>query len=252
MMFLISKFVTFVFLPPGLFILLFLAAFALLAKGKKRWGLVIGGASLVLFLALSTAVVASALLRPLEDRYPPLDPAALAAGRGLADGDFAAGDFAAGDLADAPVVVLGGGTVERSPEEGMVAMLADEPVKRITYGLRVAKALGRPLVYSGGLTFKGSATESEADAARRFIAVNGFEVEAYFEGESRTTRENALLVERRFGAKAVILVTSAYHMPRSVLAFEQAGIKVLPAPTSYRAGEDKAQGRGLPAQHGGL
>ncbi len=37
------------------------------------------------------------------------------------------------------------------------------------------------------------------------------------------------------GFKSVIVVTSAYHMPRAVLAFESAGVRFVPAPTDYRA-----------------
>ena len=36
----------------------------------------------------------------------------------------------------------------------------------------------------------------------------------------------------------VILVTSAYHMPRSVLLFERAGMHVIPYPTDYKTDKD--------------
>jgi uncharacterized SAM-binding protein YcdF (DUF218 family) len=59
--------------------------------------------------------------------------------------------------------------------------------------------------------------------------------EIFEEGSSRNTYENAAAVKRVFAPTRVILVTSAYHMPRSVLAFRRQAIACLPAPTDYRS-----------------
>ncbi len=57
-----------------------------------------------------------------------------------------------------------------------------------------------------------------------------------YETKSRTTRENALMAKEiakpREGEKWLLL-TSAFHMPRSVLCFEKAGWEVIPYPTDY-------------------
>lgn len=222
-MFAISKIATFILLPPGIFVVLIVLAVTLLYRGRKKAGLALGLSTAALLYALSTAFVAEALIRPLEDRYAPIDTS-----KAELDARIAA-------FKGAPVVVLGGGTIDRSPEEGGRASLAAEPTKRFTYGIRVAKALGGELVYSGGRVYDGPEIETEADAAGRFLKVNDAGLEAILEGESRTTLENARFVREKLGAKAVILVTSAYHMPRSVQAFRKAGLEVLPAPTDYKA-----------------
>jgi uncharacterized SAM-binding protein YcdF (DUF218 family) len=54
---------------------------------------------------------------------------------------------------------------------------------------------------------------------------------------SRTTQENAeycskILKERNL--KKPILVTTAYHMKRSILNFKKYGVEVIPAPCSFR------------------
>ena len=58
---------------------------------------------------------------------------------------------------------------------------------------------------------------------------------------SRNTYENALY-SRQFlqekGINQIILVTSAFHMPRSVMLFEQQGFEVFPAPTDYGVTQD--------------
>ena len=50
------------------------------------------------------------------------------------------------------------------------------------------------------------------------------------------TYENAVNVQKildQKGIKEVLLVTSAFHMPRARLIFEKLGMKVIPAPTDF-------------------
>ncbi|WP_437279899.1 YdcF family protein [Sorangium sp. So ce375] len=56
--------------------------------------------------------------------------------------------------------------------------------------------------------------------------------------EARDTRENALnsaRIARELSADAVVVVTSALHMPRSIRMFERAGLDVLPAPVRFHS-----------------
>ena len=58
----------------------------------------------------------------------------------------------------------------------------------------------------------------------------------WLESESLNTYENAIY-SRQFlsqkGINRILLVTSAYHMPRSVYFFEKEGFEVIPAPTDF-------------------
>ncbi len=218
MFFFLSKLASLLLLPPGIFIILLGLAFLLLWRGRRRLGLGLGLGCLALLVVLSLGPVADALLLPLENAYPALDQASLAPG--LEEG--------------VPVVVLGGGSVDRSPEEGFHASLDPEAQKRLVYGAGLASRTGRSLVFSGGVVYPGKGVESEAEAARRFLAREGYKGRVELEDLSRTTWENAAGAARRLGVRRVILVTSAYHMPRSVLAFRRAGIACLPAPTDYK------------------
>lgn len=239
-MFALSKIATYILLPPGLFVILLAAAFILAYRKKRKPALALVGLTALLMYALSARVVSDLLIIPLENRYQPFSLSAGGASwAGAAGKGLAAGDLATGDFAQAPVVVLGGGSVDRSPEEGMRASLCPEPEKRLVYGLKVARALKRPLIFSGGRVWQGKEIESEADAAKAFIARydarGGAGVAASYDDLSRTTRENARFAARLTGARSVILVTSAYHMPRAVLSFQKEGLRVLPAPTDYKA-----------------
>jgi len=58
------------------------------------------------------------------------------------------------------------------------------------------------------------------------------------ENRARTTWENGLYIRdmmKKAGIHRIILVTSAWHMPRSVRVFESLGMHVIAAPCAYRA-----------------
>ena len=60
--------------------------------------------------------------------------------------------------------------------------------------------------------------------------------EVWLEDKSKTTGENALFSQKLLEQKnvdTVYLVTQAWHMPRSIDAFEKTGLKVIPAPTAF-------------------
>ena len=59
------------------------------------------------------------------------------------------------------------------------------------------------------------------------------------ENSSRNTRENAQLMAKLLGERCLepwLLVTSAWHMPRSMTEFEAVGCKVTPYPVDFRTG----------------
>jgi uncharacterized SAM-binding protein YcdF (DUF218 family) len=56
------------------------------------------------------------------------------------------------------------------------------------------------------------------------------------EGRSRNTYENALETKKILKDKQfdkILLVTSAFHMPRALATFRTAGIDAIPSPSSY-------------------
>ncbi len=234
MMYFLSKAAAFIILPPGIFIVLITTAFILILCRKRRPAAFILGASLLFLYLASARFFSDMLIRPLEDRYPALDPAAL--------------EKIEVEAPEAPVVVLSGGSIELSPDDGMHASLNTESIKRLVYGLELARRLDRSLIFTGGTSGQDdgnqTAGESEADAARRFIRQNpallagrnGRSIQVRYEDKSRTTRENARNVAGMPGGNPkVILVTSAYHMRRAVLSFNKAGVVALPAPADYKS-----------------
>ena len=63
------------------------------------------------------------------------------------------------------------------------------------------------------------------------------------ENRSRNTVENARFIKQiceKMGIDKVILVTSGYHLPRTVLIFEREGVNVIPYPTDYKTDKEIA------------
>jgi uncharacterized SAM-binding protein YcdF (DUF218 family) len=203
-------------LPPGLLLLLVVLAVALAAAGKKRLALVLTCAGCSLVFLMSISPVSDLLLRPVEGRYPPLDPAAETAFHAEA------------------VVLLGGGLTPEGVGKSRGAALSQSAMRRTVYAARLARRLGLPVIASGGRVVPDPAREAEAAVAARMLEELGVPPKMILqEAESRTTWENALRIRDTYGPRRVLLVTSASHMPRAVACFQRLGIAVLPAPTDY-------------------
>ena len=203
-------------LPPGLMLLLVILAVVLAVAAKRRLALTLACAGCALLFLMSLSPVSDLLLRPVEGRYPPLDPAAEAAFRAEA------------------IVLLGGGLTPEGLGKDRGAALSQAAMRRAVYGARLARRLGLPVIASGGWVVPDPAREAEAAVAARLLEELGVPPKMILqEGQSRTTWENALRVRDTYGPRRVVLVTSAFHMPRAVACFERLGIAVLPAPTDY-------------------
>lgn len=202
--------------PPGLFAVLMLAT-ALAARLRPRLarGLGLGGAALV--LVLSCGPVSDALLDSLS-RYPPVDAQQMSQVQAI----VILGSGAQRDLAD-----YGGGTV--SP-------LA---LERLRYGARLARDSGLPVLVTDG-TLNGQRPGAQFMAQ----ALLDWGVQArWVEGRALTTYDNARYARDMLapaGIDRIALVSHAWHLPRAVAIFEQAGFTVVPAPTLVPARRHQA------------
>jgi uncharacterized SAM-binding protein YcdF (DUF218 family) len=201
-------------LPPGGNLLL--AILGLLVLIRRR---VLGVGLLLLAVAslyvLSMPMVAGALNARLETVSPYPLRAKAAPGMGA-------------------IVVLGGGRNAFAPEFGGETVSAAS-LERVRYAARLHRDTGLPLLVTGGRLF--NETGDEATLMKRALTEDFGVPVKWLENRARTTRENA-----RYAAEVlkgqdiggVYLVTHAAHMPRSMEAFERAGLNVIAAPTAFR------------------
>lgn len=131
------------------------------------------------------------------------------------------------------IVVLGAGRERGDPAWG-----SDQPtgvaLERERYAAQLAKASGLPILTSGGLHYGTPPSEARlmADSLREDFGVTV----RWQEERSRTTWENARFSAEMLlpqGITRVVVVTQAWHMPRSVWSFQQAGFVVVPAPMGF-------------------
>lgn len=199
--------------PPGLFVLLcLLAALPFLVRGRKGPGFLLLLLGLLLY-GVSIGPVADALLRPLESPW-----------YGLPD--------PRGDA----IVLLGGGVRDLAPDLTGRGAPAGETSERLLAAARLARKLPVPVIVSGGSAFAGILPE--APVVRRLLIDLGIPPgRVVAEAGSRDTAQNARNTAdlcRSRGIARPVLVTSAFHMGRSLARFGKEGIHAVPAPTSFR------------------
>jgi uncharacterized SAM-binding protein YcdF (DUF218 family) len=163
----------------------------------------------------TTAVFSGLLLRPLENAYSaPAKP----------EGDV--------------IVVLGGGARGSGGVYSASERLSPGTLERVAAAYKLHRDTGLPLLLSAGAPFSDT---SEAALAREYLLELGVQASKIITEEaSRDTAENAafsMKICRERGYKRIILLTSAFHMPRSVLLFEKAGAgELVPFPVARRTG----------------
>lgn len=201
------------FLPPGIFfIILFYIAYRLFKTRERKLAMSLAAVTLVFYL-LSTAVVADPLLRSVEGQYePPRKPT--------------------GDV----IIMLGGGAMKDTQDISGQGTLTSAAASRLLTTVRLYRELKAPILLSGGQVFADSGAEAEI-AKRILVGMGVPDKDIIVENRSLNTTQNARYsaeIIRSRGFRQPILVTSAFHMPRSVLSFAKSGVMVTAYPTDYQ------------------
>lgn len=216
--FILSKLLGLVFQPVNF------TAFAMLVGlllGWTRWQRTARAVLVTVatvFVVCCFLPVGTLLLRALEDRFP-RPPATMPAPTGI--------------------IVLGGAMNEElSLARGEIAMNAAASRMTAAVALALRYPLAR-LVFTGGSADVRQVGRDEAEGARRlWLSLGVPESRMSFESKSRNTFENAVftrdLVKPKPGEEW-LLVTSAWHMPRSVSIFRKADFPVTAYPVDYRS-----------------
>jgi uncharacterized SAM-binding protein YcdF (DUF218 family) len=101
------------------------------------------------------------------------------------------------------------------------------------------KGLIRKILITGGDGDLLGDESLEADAAAPFLEVMGVRKEdILLENRARNTHENALfskqlLENHQINTSKILLITSAYHMPRAAACFRKVGLDALPFPAHF-------------------
>jgi uncharacterized SAM-binding protein YcdF (DUF218 family) len=216
--FLLSKTLGVLLLPTNFLILAGLVGLALLATRFFSLGRKLLTASLVLLALCGFSPLGIWLYYPLEQRFPPWD-----ATGGTPDG----------------IVVLGG-AIDADLSAGRGTAVFDSFAGRLIAAAALARRYPKArLLYTGGSASPGADdAPKEADFAPAVFESLGISRDRIMvERRSRNTFENAefskVLAAPKQGERW-LLVTSAFHMPRSVGIFRKVGFAVEPCPVDWR------------------
>ncbi|MGH6801234.1 MAG: YdcF family protein [Methylocella sp.] len=216
MFFIASKIFWFVAEPVSLAVVVGVLGILLGFTRFARAGRALMAGAIITLAACLLTPLGALLLRPLEERFPQ-PPADIPAPAGI--------------------IVLGGALdTEKSEARGQVALTAD--AARMTAGIELARRYpSSRLVFTGGSAGLLIKERAEAIGARKlWLSLGVPEERMTFEKKSRNTWENALFTRDLVKPKPEetwFLVTSAWHMPRSVGIFRSLGFEVIPYPVAY-------------------
>ena len=212
-----TKIVPLLLVPPGIILIVALLGFLI----QIRWVLL---GSLIVFLSftalfiLSLPLTGHQLMTGIESRFPPLNLSA------PLDTQSPAG----------AIVVLGSGRYPDAVEYGQGDTVSTLALERLRYAVYLQRRTGLPILVSGGKPYGEQTSEA---ALMQEALTRDFQVEVkWMEDKSGTTFENAQYTKQMLaaaGIQRVYLVTHAWHMPRSVWAFENAGLSTIPAPMGF-------------------
>jgi uncharacterized SAM-binding protein YcdF (DUF218 family) len=212
-----SKLIYFLITPSNLLIVMSLIGALLLAATRlRRTGATLALTGSIGLLLAGMSPLSDLALLPLEERFPAYP----------SDGPAPTG-----------IIVLGGG-IEAAVSEARDQVVVNDAGERPIYLADLARRFPQArLAFSGGSgTLAGGF--SEADVVSRQADTLGVpRSRVILENRSRNTQENAAFSALLLTPKPEqrwLLVTSAWHMPRAIGCFRQAGFNVEAFPVDYR------------------
>jgi len=205
-------------LPPGCIVAGLLLASRYIRRRGSSGATAVFCLALLLY-ALSTGMVSGWLIGSLEDRYTvPAD---------LKDRDV--------------IVLLGGGSTMGTTDINGSGHLGGSSANRMLMAARLSLRYNLPILYTGGQLYEGSGDEAEI-IQRNLLDLGIPEANILLERQSLNTQQSAVLCKpilAEHGFTRPVIVTSAYHMERSMQIFQSVGIAAAACPADYKTNVDR-------------
>ncbi len=200
------------FLPPGIIILLLILVSFLAYRKKSNLWKATSALALTLYL-LSIPLVGDNLIHSLEKKYEP-----------------------ASDVSGDVIIMLGAGATFDTVNVNGAGHLSGFSANRLLTCAQLYHKLNVPIIITDG-HIEG-VTGSAAIIGKGILVSLGIpENKIIVEDKSLNTTQNARYskeIADKNGFRSPVLVTSAFHMPRSVKQFEKVGLHANPYPTDYQ------------------
>nr|WP_318382149.1 envelope biogenesis factor ElyC [uncultured Enterobacter sp.] len=213
MLFTLKKYVGGLMLPLPLLLLLIGLGLALVWFSRyQKIGKAIISAGWLVLLLLSLQPVADGLLKPIEDKYPTWS----------------------GAQPVRYIVVLGGGytwNAQWAPSSNLI----NNSLPRLNEAVRLWRMNpGAKMIFTGAAAVSNPVSTAEAGArVAESLGIPRSEIMTL--DTAKDTEEEAAAVKQAIGDVPFLLVTSASHLPRAMIFFQQQGLHPLPAPANQLA-----------------
>jgi len=225
MLFWLKKFVAYWLMPLPFCVTVMLIGVLLWRSARwARFGRVLVVGALGLFVVLCNAYVGYALLRPLETRYPALP-------------EFSSTQPLPAEVRDLGYIVVLGAGNGRTPDTAATNLLSTASLGRVVEAARIARAVpNAKLITSGG----PPGPHSHASVVARSLRSLGVAADRIIEiTDALDTEDESRRVQQIARGAKVAVVTSAWHMPRSMALFHSAGLKPLACPADFQTHAEK-------------
>lgn len=225
----LSHFLQLWFLPPGLFISIGAFGWIALVLGRRRIAIFVFFVCFAALWLLSSAQFSQQGLNYFQNQFP------------LRDVQL---EFSRDKTAPSALVVLSGGH-NYVPELPPFYFPSESTKRRLDYATYVHSIHSLPIIVSGGPL--GKRELSEAALMKNYLEQHYKISPLLLEEKGTTTREEAqfmvpLLEKQKI--KRIYLITDAWHMPRSMYAFQKAlrgtSIEVIAAPMGFITAQSRS------------
>jgi uncharacterized SAM-binding protein YcdF (DUF218 family) len=217
-----SKLIWLVASPSSLFLILMIVSVVLLFAGYQVIARRLLATLTALLLFIAVFPVGSWLLYPLEARF----------------------DSNPSLPADIDGIIILGGSVMPQQSEAWGQLETNQFAERLIAGVSLSRRYpSARVVFTGGSASIFPGRPTEADMVRDYFVEEGIsEQRLVMEKLARNTAENASFSKKLIDPKAGekwVLVTTAFHMPRSIGLFCQQNWPVIPYPVDHDTVPDR-------------
>ena len=216
-----SKIVWLLFSPDSLLLILIILSLFLVYFGKTSLAKKTLSAASIFLVTIAFFPMGEWLLYPLESRFQtnPLLP----------------------DKIDGIIVLSGAADPELAHIWNQVEL--GSSAERVLYFLKLAHKYPKAkLIFTGGTGSLINQEYKAADVAKKLFQQQEFDIDRIiFERKSRNTYENAIYsknILKPFKNEKWILITTSWHMPRSVGIFCKINWPVIPYPVDHQTKKD--------------
>lgn len=212
----ISKLIWLLVSPDSLLLIVLSVGVLLLWFGRVKWAKMILSVTIVIMLFIALFPVGEWLLYPLESKYP--------------------NNVELPHQVDGIIVLSGAEDTITSKNWGSIE-LGGAAERDLAFMALARKYPEAKLVFTGGTGSMLHQQTKAADIAKELFIQQGIDVErVLFERDSRNTYENVIFTKKLVQPKpdeTWLLITTSWHMPRSMGIFCKNGWDVIPYPVDH-------------------